>query len=160
MNKKTVGAVSLEFAQKTPDSRDPIELEREMHRDYEENIHKAIEDGKNTIEGDFFITVITKKERLMKNVLRHYFLARKSCPSPDYDQTVYHYHRYDDRLEFLWVLPSKDTCVLFKDNMLQIDPKERELLNFILMDSCGELLALSKKLNGEVKDSTLLEKGN
>jgi len=55
----------------------------------------------------FYVCVITKKERLMDNVLRNYFLARSTCPTPQYDQTVYKYHRDSGAIQFLWVLPSK-----------------------------------------------------
>lgn len=153
----TVGKISSDLIQQAPQSRDPIEIQREIHKNYEANVFEAIERGKKEFFHDFFVVVVTKKERLMQNVLRNYFLVRETCPTPDYDQTVYHYHRKDDKIEFLWVLPSKDTCQLFKDNVLQIAEEEKWLLEFILKDSAGELLALSKKLNGEVKDSIIIE---
>ena len=159
MIRKTVGKISSDLLQKQADSTDPIEIERVMHDNYEQHIYETIEHGKKDYLKDFFIVVITKKERLMHNVLRNYFVVRETCPTPDYDQTVYHYHRDAEYVEFLWTLPSKDTYNLFKDNVLQIAPEERGLLQFILMDSDGELLALSKKLNGEVKNSNILEKG-
>ena len=157
--KETVGKLSSDLLLKDVDTRDPIELQRVMHKDYEKNLYEAIENGKKSYPRDFFVVVITKKEKLMPNVLRNYFFTRETCPTPEYDQTVYHYHREGDVIEFLWVLPSKDTCVLFKNNVLQIAPEEKWLLEFILKDSAGELLELSKKLNGELKDSILLEKG-
>jgi len=158
MARKTVGELSLELQQKEPDTRDPIELEREIHKDYEDQILKAVEQGKKDFYGDFFIVVVTKKERLMQNVLRNFFLARETCPSPEYDQTVYHYHRSDEHVEFIWVLPSKDTCKLFKDNVLEIADSEKGLRNFILRDAAGDLLMLSKKLNGEIKDAIVTRK--
>lgn len=159
MTKETVGKIATDLAQKEPETRDPIELQREIHKDYEKNIYLAIDSGRKDYNGDFFVVVTTKKERLLPNVIRNYFFARETCPTPEYDQTVYHYHRSAEDIEFLWVLPSKDTCKLFKDNFLAIAPEERGLLEFILKDSAGELLQLSKKLNGEVKDSILLDKG-
>lgn len=154
---KTVGKISTDLQRKAPDSRDPIEIQRAIHHDYEKHFSECVDNALKTIEGDFYVCVITKKERLMNNVLRNYFLSRSTCPTPDYDQTVYKYHRNSGTVEFLWVLPSKDTCELFKQNALQIAPEERHLLDFILMDSSGELLALSKKLNGEKKESIKLE---
>jgi len=159
MARKTVGQISEELSSKTPISTDPIEIERAMHDNYEQHIYDATERGKKDFDGDFFIVVITKKEHLMNNVLRNYFIVRGTCPTPEYDQTVYHFHRDAEYIEFMWTLPSKDTYNLFKDNVLHIAPEERELLQFILMDIDGELLALSKKLNGEVKNSNILEKG-
>lgn len=153
---KTVGSISLDLAKKAPDSRDPIELEREAHKDYEQNVLAKLEEGKRLYDNDFYIVVLTKKERLMSNVLRHYYLHRISCPTPDYDQTVYRYSKKDNDLVFLWTLPSKDTCQLFLANRHIIDPLEWELLKFILQFEDGSLMRTAKKLNGESVESELL----
>lgn len=156
--KKTVGKIATDLMQKPFDTKDPIALEKEMHKDYEQNIYDCIARGLKEIPfGDFFIVIETKKEPLLPNVLRNYFFFRKSCPSPSYDNTLYHYHRSADSVEFLWVIPSKDTCELFKANVLQIVPEERQLLNYILDFEDGTLLKLAKRLNNEQGDSPLLE---
>ena len=162
MSRDTVGKISSDLLQKAPETRDPIELEREMHKDYEKNIYQCCDEGKKAYNKDFFITVITKKERLMKNVLRNIFLHRSSCPTPDYDQTVYHYDKHSDVLKFLWVIPSKDTCILFKNNALEIVASERSLLQYILDFDDGTLYKLAKKFNGEqeVRGGALKEKTN
>lgn len=156
--RETVGKISSELLQKEPDTRDPIALEREMHKDYVNHVYDAVARGKTEFPGDFFVVVITKKERLMQNVLRNYFLARSTCPTPEWDQTVYRYKRADDLIEFLWVVPSKDTCQLFKDNALEISPEEKDLLRFVMDFTDGTLLKLAKRLNKEMKSSPLLEK--
>lgn len=158
--KKTVGTSSSELSQKQPDTRDPIELQREIHKGYESNVIEAVDRGIKEIHGDFFVVVTTKKERLMQNVIRNYFSVRKTCPTPEYDQTVYQYFRKDDKLEFLWVLPSKDTCELLHLNMLGVSKEERDLLYFVLSFYDGSLLRKAKKLNGEESDSPLLEDGH
>lgn len=156
MKRDTVGKLSLDLSQKEPETRDPIELEREIHKDYEKNIYQCIETHKKLLHGDFFVEVITKKEPLMHNVLRNYFFATQACPSPTYDQTLYHYHRNAEHLEFLWVIPAKDICEMFTFNALQIKESERELLKFILEFNDGTLLRLAKKLNSEAPDSPFL----
>lgn len=156
--RETVGKISSELLQKEPETRDPIALEREMHKDYVNHVYDAVARGKTEFPGDFFVVVITKKERLMQNVLRNYFLARSTCPTPEWDQTVYRYKRADDLIEFLWVVPSKDTCQLFKDNALEISPEEKDLLRFVMDFTDGTLLKLAKRLNKEMKSSPLLEK--
>lgn len=158
MSKKreTVGKISSDLLLKTPDSRDPIELEREMHKNYEQDVFKCIKDNMYLYNDDFYVVVITKKERLMSNVLRNYFFARLSCPTPDYDQTLYKYHWKDDALQFLWVIPSKDTCLYLLQNALQVADEERELRNFVIQFASGDLFALAKKLNNEKKDSPLI----
>ena len=156
--RKTVGAIALDLMQKDSPTRSPIELEQEMHKDYEKNIYECVDRGKKENNGDFFVVVVTKKERIMENVLRNYFAFRSTCPTPEWDQTLYHYHSDGEHVEFLWVVPSKDTCRLFMDNVLRIDNKERDLLKFILDFEDGTLLRQAKKLNGEMEQSIILEK--
>ena len=160
MKRDTVGKHALELMTKIPDSRDPVELEREMHKEYEKNVLECAATFKqaNTIPIGkwFYVVVLTKREPLMPNVLRHYFLARSSCPTPDYDQAVYAYDPHDDRIDFLWVIPSKDACLHLKDNALQVADAEKDLLKFVLQFADGTLFKIAKKLNGEQIDSSLL----
>lgn len=153
----TVGRAALEALQKEAPTRDPIELEQEMHRDYEKNIYECLERGKKLFSGDFYIVVEVKKERALQNVIRNYFFPRLSCPTPNTDQTVYKYHAVDDVIEFLWVVPAKDICQLLYDNALQVADDERVLLNFVLDYYDGTLLEMAKQLNGEKKDSILID---
>lgn len=154
--RKTVGQVSSELLLKTPDTRDPIELEKAMHSDYEKNIYECISIHKKIFTNDFYVVVITKKEPLMQNVMRNYFYARHSCPTPDYDQTVYFYDQENDIIEFLWTIPSKDTCLYLKENALLVDLAESELLRFVLNFADGTLFKIAKARNGEKADSSLL----
>jgi len=149
MARETVGKISLDLLKKTPDTRDPIALERELHKEYESNINTCLGDGLKVYPGDFFINVVTKKEPRLTNVLRNYFMHRKSCPTPDYDQTLYRYDKKNDILEFLWVIPSRDTCVLLRDNALIVAPQERSLLGFVLDFDDGTLYKRAKRFNGE-----------
>lgn len=155
---QTVGKIASDLLQKEPDSFSPIENMREQLTEYENNLFECIKRYKNSFPFNFFVVVITKKERLMPNVLRNYFYARASCPTPDYDQIVYHYLHGDEALHFLWVIPSRDTCLLLKENALEVPQSERQLLDFVLDFSDGSLFKLAKKLNGEVEDSPRLDK--
>lgn len=154
----TVGKQALMLMAKEPDTRSPIELERAMHEDYEKHIYECVERCKKEFPQDFFVVVETKKEKLLQNVVRNFFFGRLSCPTPNYDQTVYRYSRADDKVEFLWVIPARDICQHLKENAVQVAPAERDLLNFVLDFSDGTLFERCKKLNGEVEDSVLLEK--
>lgn len=130
---------------------------KEQLSDFEANIYESINEGKKKFDNDFYVVVIAKKERLMQNIIRNYFFTRISCPSPDWDQTVYKYDRSLEALAFLWVVPSKAVCKMFKNYALEIDRSERELLNFVLSFEDGTLLKLSKKLNGEEEKSLFLK---
>ena len=122
---------------------------QEMLTDYDKNLMESIERGCSQFDGDFFIEVITKKEKLLKNILRNYFIPRSTCPTPTYDQTVYKYNLKDEFPEFLWVLPSQETYKMMQERFLEISPEEQDLLGFVLADSNGDLLRKCKQLNGE-----------
>ena len=149
--RKTVGSISNDLIVKAPDTRSPIEQMRESLTDYDKNIRECVDRGKKDIPGDFYIVVITKKEPLMPNVVRNYFGFRVSCPTPDYDQAVYHYTRQDDNIEFLWIVPTRTVCFDLIANKLLVPPEEWGLLDFVLKFESGELMTMAKKLNGEIE---------
>ena len=76
MKRDTVGKISSELLQKEPETRDPIELQREIHKEYEKNIIDCIRRHENLYTGDFYLEVITKKERLMDIEKYHYLIMR------------------------------------------------------------------------------------
>lgn len=155
--RKTVGAFSQELLQKQFDTRDPIELQREMQQEYIDNLVVCVEKNINQFKGDFFVVVITKKEPLMPNVLRNYFFTRTSCPTPDYDQTVYKYTYETQELEYLWCVPDRETCFVFLENKDKVIFEETELLDTIIDFNDGSLFRMAKKLNNEQENSILLD---
>ncbi len=157
-DRETVGKIASDLMQKTPDSTNPIELEREMQRDYISHLVQCAENGKKTFHGDFFLVVLTKREKLMPNVFRNYFTSRTTCPLPNYDQSVFRYVAAKEDIEYIWSIPGQETCHYLKSNALEVVPEERQLLDFILQFADGSLTRLAKKLNGEEIDSPLLIK--
>jgi len=155
--KKTVGAHSLELSAKDPGTHSAEDQMREQLHDYEKNVHECVQDNIGKFEEEFYIVCLTKKERLMQNVLRGYFFARQSCPTPDFDQAVYRYIKKDARLEFLWVLPAADIVNYMKNNPSSVEPEKYGILSFVLQFVDGSLLRLAKKINGERRDSNILE---
>lgn len=150
MGRDTVGKLSSELLQQDVyGDQSAGEQMREQLREYESNIAECINSGKNSFPGDFFVVVITKRERLMPNVIRNYFFSRISCPSPDYDQTVYHYHRSDDHLEFIWVLPSMVAVKDLLRHRHELDTSFFGLLKFVLEFLDGTLEAKARTLNNE-----------
>ena len=153
----TVGKISSELLQKKPDSQDPIELERSMQEEYFSNLLETVYNNKKHYKTHFFIVIVTKNERLMPNVFRNYFYARASCPTPDYDQTVWRYDVKDDALEYISTIPTKEACLYLKANALQVVQEERDLLKFVLEFSDGTLFKVAKYYNNEEIDSPLLK---
>ena len=152
----TVGKLSSDLIIKQHDDTHSAEEQmREQLEDYDRNIYECIEIGKKNFPGDFFVVVITKKERLLPNVIRNYFTSRISCPTPEYDQTVYKVLRRDEIIEFLWVVPSKQTCNMMRRAPLEVPKEEKQLLQFVLDFEDNTLLELSKKLNGEKPDAVI-----
>ena len=158
--RRTVGDLSRELLLKdTNETHSPLEQTREQLKDYEENIGLCIKDGKKNFMSDFYVVVLTKKEKLMQNVLRNYFFYRLSCPTPDYDQVVYKYNIAEDKLDVLWVIPDKKTCVYFKEYTTEVDPSQWELLLYVLKFADGSLFKQAKSLNNE-KNNTIELKDN
>lgn len=156
--KKTVGAYSLELSAKDPGTHSAVDQMREQLSDYEKNVHECVQSNLDTFDGDFYIVCLIKKERLMQNVMRGYFFARQSCPTPDYDQIVYKYIKGDAALDFLWIVPDYWAVNCMKNNPNSVEPDRYKLLEFVLKFSDGSLLRLAKKLNNEKKDSNIIEK--
>jgi len=155
--RKTVGALSNELLKKKAPKHSTFDQMREQLDEYEENVHECVKIGLSLYKGDFYVLCLTKKERLMQNVMRNYFFPRKSCPTPDFDQKVYKYTREDDKLEFMWAIPDVDAVNYMKNNANLVTPDKYKLLEFVLSFVDGSLLRLSKKINGERRDSNILE---
>jgi len=151
MTRETVGKISWDLLSRAevPDHSAEEQMNEQLST-FEDDMLCCIERGKKLFEGNFYIVVETKKEPKMRNVIRNYFIPRFSCPTPQYDNAVYKYHRSSEHLEFLWVLPSKQIYIYLKQNALDLPAEQRQLLQFVLEDSDGTLLKKCKQLNNEL----------
>lgn len=159
-NGKTVGLYSYELSQKKDDKINPIDLQREIHKgnesddSYENQVRIAIMRGCQRYEGDFFVVVLFKKERLLQNVVRQYFIDRKSCPLPQYDQVVYRFDRNKGDISFIWVIPDKSSCSALLLNRHLVPLEEMHLLKYIDDFNSGDLDLLSTRINNEMFQSS------
>ncbi len=131
-SKPTVGKEALKRLE-DPDSKQGIvDTQREIDKGYFEDLHKCIDEAKKRegFDGNFFIVVLQKKEVLMQNVVRRYFVARQSLPTPDYDQTVW-YYRKGGTPEYLWTIPNPEYALLMYNHPLNFPPDHKELLGFV-----------------------------
>jgi hypothetical protein len=179
--REKIGKIATDILSKSQDKNTIIDVQREATKDYLTQIDWAIKHAKKQVDcshllgggrgheacaarealvGDMYVVVLTKKEALLQNVLRLSFHTRITCPTPDYNQTVFFYHDKTGDLEYLWTVPDEQTCAVFYDNAVDIVPAERQLLGFILDFLSGALLAEAKKRNGESKliDGIVLER--
>lgn len=152
---KTAGEIALELQAKKPDSRDPIEIQKATEENYLLHLELCIEQHRKILEDDFFVVVLQKREKLLNNVFRNYFLARRTCPTPACDQTVFHFDPKDEKLTFLWTVPSDQTCQCLMENKLIVDPSERELLKYVQMYISGELDKKCAKWNEDKEFSNV-----
>jgi len=152
--KETVGKIAMDLQKKTGENRDVIAQRNAMLSDWDKHFNKAFERGKKQFGGDFYVFVITKRERLLTNVVRHYWAVGEVCPTPMYDQSVYHCRRKEKEIDLLWTVPCKDAV----DRMTarpDLEPLDRvDLLRCALAFSDGSLLRKCMLLNGEIKEST------
>ena len=149
MRRKTVGEVAVELQQKTHEAVSPIEIQRETEKKYIDDLLECARNDFNKYDKDFYIVVISKNEKLLYNVIRLYFFSRASCPTPDYDQTVFLVKKKEEDIVHLWTVPNKESCILYSENTNKVDPSEYPLLENILRFLNGDLFKLCKELNRE-----------
>lgn len=149
MTKETVGKIARDLMLKEQETRSPIELEREMQSEYMQELLNCVDAHYDVFPGNFFIQVITKNEKLLHNVFRNYFAARRSCPTPDYDQTVFMYNRQKGAIDYIWTIPSQDACHHLLRHANEVVESERPLLNFVLQFENGSLAKRCMELNNE-----------
>jgi len=153
--RETVGKIARDLLVKQgKDYRAPTpnEAMSEQLSEYDKNIFECIETNKKKLQSDFYVVVLTKKEKVAKNILRNYFFARLSCPTPNYDQVVYSYDIKKDKVEFLWVVPDRETCKFMIANKTATPKDQWELLFNVLKFADGSLFRQAKSLNGELKE--------
>lgn len=150
--KDTVGKQSLELLNKEPDTLDPIELERSMQEEYLSNLLECVSIHRQVFPSSFFIQVLTKNEKLLPNVFRNYFSARLSCPTPNYDQTVYRYNNELERIEYIWTIPAREVCYYLLHNKNLVVKEEQQLLQFVIDFDKGDLYRKALEYNNELKE--------
>jgi hypothetical protein len=166
--KVTIGKIAYDLQKTSPSKIDPREIQRATEKEYLDNLIWSVKHARKELDcsniaghdscinrdamvGDFYIACLLKKEKLLENVLRNYFVPTISCPTPHFDQTVYKYNAAKEDVEFLWVIPDQETCEIFKENKNIIVPEEQHLLAYILDYYNGNLFNMAKRLNGETK---------
>src|SRR3990167_9276897 len=113
MKKETVGKQIHDIASKFQlDQATPEELGKEMlAKQFEEAFLSWIEQGKEAYLGDFYVVMILKLESALNYTPHMIPELRQSAPTPFFDQSVWKYHRLEDRVEFIWVVPDLQACL-------------------------------------------------
>jgi len=129
MTKKTVGEVSTELLKNPDEKQGIIDTQKEMNKQFLPQVEECIKNHKDW-KDPYYIVVINKRERLLVNVIRQYFLARFTLPTPDYDQTVFKYFPSTGDLKFLWVLPDKNSIEFINENSSTLPLEQSQLIEF------------------------------
>jgi hypothetical protein len=158
--KKLAGQVVLEHDSLQLDFEDDIiEYRRAMEPDIIARINDTVSKTKNTdvyLGKDFYIVLLTSVDRVLRQP-KVILLARKSCPTPVYKQSVWKYKTATGQLEFLWSIPD---AILYhhilRHQIKYMNDKETEdLAKFVILMENGELLKWIKKENGEKIDAVI-----
>jgi hypothetical protein len=158
--KKTYGQKLNEHWAKPQEMEDDVrEYGRVMGRDIMKNVHDtAFQATKCDVykNKDFYVVLMTKTER-MGGVPRTFVMARQSCPSAVYEQSVWKYHHLSQSLEYLWTIPDR---FLYWDIVREPEKylKDKEyagLAKFVLLMESGELMDWIIKENGEKPDGII-----
>lgn len=127
--------------------------ESELIANRDATIERTIKDPK-FLNKDFYIVILFKKEKMVQQP-RSWILARQSCPTPTYYQTVYKYHRSVGSLEFLWALPDELKYYWLHHNAFSLPKEYHESVKFVHLMESGELLKWVIKENGNKPDGVI-----
>lgn len=126
----TVGAEAVKLLS-NPDEKQLVkDTSNEMIKDYMDNLESCVRRYKDWTD-PFYVVVLNRRERLLVNVIRNMFFARKTLPTPEYDQTVYYYDPKTDELRYLWTVPDKETVM-----DMVLCPNEVRSSHFQLLEFC------------------------
>jgi len=158
--RKTVGEINAELLIKAVDDQHcAVDQADEQLKNYEQKFLECLEDAKSKYGSneDFYIVSIFQHDKLLTRVMKNPFVARRSCPTPHYDEAVYKYTASEDRIQFLWVLPDIKVANYLVNNYLTLRDDERQLADFVLKHLNNELLYTAMKLNNEFPDNEILK---
>ena len=136
--KETVGAQALKLLEKADGKQSLMDTSLEMTKNFMPEISKCIDNHKYLTE-PYYLIAINKRERLIINSIRQFFAARRTLPTPDYDQNVFKYFPSSGGLKYLWTVPDKDSVTYILLNQTSLPDEQKELLKFCKLFIAGTL---------------------
>jgi hypothetical protein len=143
----TVGALSLQ-SQSAQNQSDTWETTHEREREIMRNMTDFV--AKKKIEhrqSDFYIMLLSRKEKLLANVVRDRLYCLRACPMPNYNQSLWKYHWKDDRLEFMWSVPPKEAVDFLKRYPLEMSDMCSDVIKCVFDFLDGTLARKTSELN-------------
>src|SRR5271156_2125402 len=158
--KKLAGQIIHEHDTLAMDFEDDItEYRRSMEPDIMDRIYKTVDQTrfKDDYNGkDFYVVLITTADRVLRQP-KIILLARKSCPTPVYKQSVWKWMSQVGQLEFIWSIPDAILYyhILRNQSKYMNDKETADLAKFVILMESGELLEWVKRENGEKIDAVI-----
>jgi hypothetical protein len=138
---------------------DVIEYRKAMEPGIMQHIHNTAHAAKTKPQytnKDFYIVLITTVDRVLRSP-KIIPLARLSCPTPVYKQSVWKFKHTSGELEFLWSIPDALLYhhILRNQTQFLLDKECAELAKFVILMESGSLLRWVKTENGEKIDAVI-----
>lgn len=142
VGKQTVGSAAVDLLKKGDQRQGVIDTQREMMKNYVDELIKCAQSGANALGKDntFYVCVQTRRERLLPNVIRNQFYYRQTRPAPTYDLALYHYEPKEEQLRFVWCIPDKDTVADMATLTFVPEKGEEQLYWFVKCFLAGTLV--------------------
>lgn len=157
---KTIGELSLEAQSKNLYNIDLKEFSDEiLQKDnaYMKKLESTIANGLEVFGIPVvYVEVHSWRERLLNNVINKRMKARVTCPTPTYGQTVFKYDNKQGKLQLLWTLPDRESCISYLHNAKIIPDQEQKNLKMVIDFYNGSLDKLCHE--EEVKTNLLIAK--
>jgi hypothetical protein len=128
----TIGEIKKKQAAADVGDATIADVSEGMSKPYMNSLFSAVAEGKLKLPNqDFYVVMLTKVERLLTKNVHFYPIVRLTCPSTNYDQSVYFYDHKNETLEFLWTIPDKETIFRFKMYPETITEEEKPLIPYV-----------------------------
>lgn len=148
--RETVGAMSIKAAQDQNQS-DTWETTQQREKEILHNLHDFVEKKKVEHRSDFFIMLLSRREKILTNVIRDRLYCLKACPTPNYNQSLWKYHYLDDRLEFLWSVPPKEAVDFLSRYPIEMNDMCADVIKCVFDFIDGTLARKTRELNNLVR---------
>lgn len=132
------------------------QVQANLH-DFDEQVNICVANGKKHFNGDFYIEVLIKKERLIEDAVMNIFAARRTCPDPFHDQIVYKYIKNGDEIQFLWCIPDRTVCDYYKNILFVVPEDEQDIYEHIVKYYDGTYARLAFTENNRDQKNIIIE---
>lgn len=120
----------------------------DMAQDYVADLYESVKQGKKDFAGyDFFIEIVPNDQPHLSTLHNMHFISR-GCPEPKFNRTLWHWNNKEEKLDYIWCLPSKHKAYnLATEKLTMTDPANRNSYMLLLAFAKGDLHKMQVDLN-------------